>query len=136
MKPTHRLTYRTLRLISHQIGRLTPHYLYRFSVKLAQIIFRYYPHRQSQAISNLRSALPNISNQRLNKILQKVYTLFILEFLRFVGSPRTIAASLLIVLLCRFWILPCRKIKASFWLPDILVHGKCWFTGYHPRVIP
>ncbi len=83
----HKITYKTLSVLSIILKIFSTKKLYVISQNLASIFFNYIPKRKKTALKNLKIAFPNKSDEWINTTLKKCYNFFVFNFLQFLAFP-------------------------------------------------
>jgi len=83
----HRLTYKTLSVLSSILKILSAKKLNIISQNIASILFNYIPKRKNTALKNLRIAFPDKSDEWINSTLKGCYNFFTYNFLQFLAFP-------------------------------------------------
>ena len=82
-----KFTYQLLNVMARQIRRLPPLSRVRLSNKLGAFAYNRLTIRKQEAFNNIKKAFPDKSNNWVNGILKKTYSLTASNFLEFLAMP-------------------------------------------------
>ena len=82
-----KFTYQLLNVIARQIRRLPPLSRVRLSNKLGAFAYNRLTIRKQEAFNNIKKAFPDKSNNWVNGVLKKTYSLTASNFLEFLAMP-------------------------------------------------
>ena len=84
-----KFTYQLLTVIARQISRLPYLSRLKLSNKLGAFAFNRLTIRKQEAFNNIKKAFPNKSNNWINSILKRTYSLVASNFLEFMALPES-----------------------------------------------